>query len=432
MSLPFRPRIAANETLRRSEALFAWSARDGGIASLTGQVPTFVRATDRTVWDAAGKLVTVNDGVPGFDMVLNSVTGLYEPALLLEPTRTNLVLQSENFGTTWAVIGTPTRTAAAKTVGDLVLDLLGDDSATVLEGYSQTITFTGNAVKVVGIHLAAGTSTSMVLRLRDTTAAADRLLATITWAAGVPTVASVTGGVAIGSPRLLSDGTYLFEFQTGTVTAANVNSLQVYPATTAALAVANTGTVYAGGVYAYNADVGGTYVKTTTATVTHNRDDLSADAKWPMQDNETWYVRMPRPTWASLAGTLSAPYVLSRGATGPRLAIGFRAGTRQLEAYVSDGTTGLFSTPINIPAGTGGYIEFIAQFADLKIAPKCRIGDATGFAGDSPTGVPIASLTPTVVVGDAAWGAGNTLGGGLVGWAVVSGLRDLAFMQALV
>jgi hypothetical protein len=115
------------------------------------------------------------------------------------------------------------------------LDLLGDDSATVLEGYSQTITFTGNALKAVSLVLAAGTSTSTVVRLRDTTAGTNRLLATITWAAGVPTVTMTTGEKA-GEPVALASGGYRVGFQTTSVTAANTHLLQIYPATTAALA----------------------------------------------------------------------------------------------------------------------------------------------------------------------------------------------------
>lgn len=430
MSLPFRPSLAAAQLLRRSEALAAYSARDGRIDLLTGQTPTFVRATDRTQWDAAGNLLTVCEGIPGLDVVLNSVTGLYEPVLMLEPARTNLCLQSENFGTTWAAIGTPVRTAAAKTIGDLVLDLLNDNDGAVLEGYSQTITFTGNAVKAIGIHLAAGTSTSTVLRLRDTTGAADRLLAVITWSAGVPTVVMTTG-LALGAPRLVRDGVYVFEFQATSVTAANTNSLQVYPATTSGLAVANTGTVYAGGVYAFNAPMGGSYIKTTTATVTRNGEALSYEAKWPVQSSETWYVRMRRPLWADLAGTLGNAYVLSRGATGPRLAFAFLSATRQVQAEVYDGTTVASSAVLNIPAGTGGFIELIAQFENLKSAAKCRIGDSTGFAGDSAAVGAISSLTPALVVGDAAWSLGQQLASGIQGWACVAGLRSMASIGVL-
>ena len=425
-----------DETARVSEvqgggiALFAWRARDESLTAMTGEAATFDRASSGTLFDANGELVTVGNDVPRWNVVPNSVTGLGEPTLLIERARTNLCLQSEDFGTTWAAVGTPTRTPAALTIGDLVLDLIGDDAAGTLEGYSQDIPFTGDALKAVSLVLAAGTSTSTVVRLRDTTAGADRLLATITWAAGVPTVTMTTGEKA-GEPVALASGAYRVGFQTTSATAANTHSLQVYPATDAALAVANTGTVYAGGVQAEDAPFPSSYLKTTTATVARSADSLTYPALWPMQDNETWYVRMARPEWADMTGTLGAAWLLTRGASGPRIGVEFSTGSRVVQGQVYDGTTVLFSTAIGIEAGTGGYIEVLLQAADLTTAPRCRL-----FVGGAPdtwsaTGVPITSLTPTLVVGDAAWFTGNQLSGGLTHVVIASGLQTLATMRGV-
>lgn len=430
MAHEFRP---TNPTVGvvQHPALFAWRAADLDLTAVTGHAPTFARASaSGATADRAGKVVRWPYHQPGWDMVLNSVTGLYEPTLRLEGTRTNLCLQSENFGTTWVAIGTPTRTAAAKTIGDLVFDLLGDDSATVVAGYQESVTFTGDAVKAVSLHLAAGTSTSTVVRLRDTTAGADRLLATITWAAGVPTVVMTTGVVA-GSPVALASGVYRFGFQTTSVTAANAHQMEAYPATTAALAVANTGTVYAGGVQVENAPMPSSYIKTTTGTVARTGEALSYPALWPMQANETWYLRMARPSWADLAGTLGSAWIASRGASGPRIAIEYSTASRVIQGQVYDGTTVLFTTAISVPAGTGGFVEVLFQAADLQTVPRCRL-----FVGDSPdswsvTGVPIGSITPTVVVGDAAWFLGNQLHGGLTDLVIVSGLQSLATCRGL-
>ena len=268
---------------RRSRFLLDWSADyclerpDRLLTALTGQAATFARAYHGTMIDAAGRLNLAAHSEPRFEWVDLDGDGIREtPGLLLEGSRTNLVLQSENFGTTWAAVGTPTRTAAAKKLGILTLDLIGDNDAAALEGYTQTVTFTGNAAKAVSCYLAAGTSTSTVVRLRDTTAGADRLLAVITWSAGVPIVAMTTGTNLGGSNgELLSDGVYRFRFQTTTATAANVNSVQLYPATTSGLAVANTGTVYAGGVQAEDALFSSSYVSTTTAPLTRTADNFS-------------------------------------------------------------------------------------------------------------------------------------------------------------
>jgi hypothetical protein len=66
------------------------------------------------------------------DLVRVKATGAaLDPVTVLRglqvmPSTTNLCLQSSNFGTTWAAIGTPTRSAAADYCGDVALDLRKD------------------------------------------------------------------------------------------------------------------------------------------------------------------------------------------------------------------------------------------------------------------------------------------------------------------
>lgn len=187
---------------------------------------------------------------------------------------TNLVLQSENFGTTWTTSGTPTRVAAALRCGSIVLDLLGDDDAGVAECFLQSATFTGDGVKAISYHFAQGSATSSVFRVNDLTAVANRLLAAVTWVNGIPTV-TMTTGTLLGVDSL-GNGVFRARFLTSAITAANNNSVQVWPATTTGFAAANTGTIYCGGVQAENNAVFcGDYVPTAAATVTKNADRLT-------------------------------------------------------------------------------------------------------------------------------------------------------------
>jgi len=249
-----------------TNVLFAY--RGGG--SLQGF--TYTRATATTRIDKGrGTMAAVASGQAATSWYDLDGDGLREtPALSLSPARTNLCLQSENFGTTWAAVGTPTRSAAAGGIGSVVLDLIGDDSAAALEGYTQTVTFTGNAVKAVSLFVAQNTSTTSVIRLRDTTAGADRLLGVLTWAGGLPVLTMATG-TFLGYDAF-ANGYFRLHFVTTSVTAASTNSLQVYPATTSALLVATTGELYVGGVQAENALYPGPYIPTTTVTVARNAD----------------------------------------------------------------------------------------------------------------------------------------------------------------
>lgn len=268
----------ASTRLQAQRTILNWNARRGldyqkrpwAYLANTQTAVTFTRAGKAYAVDSNG--VTYYPGYyePRLSSVLANDGNTYV-GMLQEPAATNPCLQSSDFGTTWAAVGTPTRSAAAHTASGITLDLIGDNDAAALEGYTQTVTFTGDAVKAIAIVMKAGTSTSTVIRLRDTSAPADRLLALITWAAGVPTVAMTTGTNLLTGLTAkawpLADGAYVFWFQATSVTAANTNSLQVYPATAAALEVANTGTVYAGGVMAFDAVVPTSHIPTTVATV---------------------------------------------------------------------------------------------------------------------------------------------------------------------
>lgn len=176
----------------------------------------------------------------------------------------NLVLQSENFPTSWNLSGTPTNVAWGS-IGGIALSTVGDDDVGGREGYEQNLVFTGNAVKAISLFVNQGSSTSSTFRLRDNTAAVNRLLAVLTWSGGLPVVAMTTG-TNLGYDDIGS-GVYRLKFATTSVTASNTNELGIYVATDAALAVLPTGNLAIGGVQAENATTPTSYIKTTTAAV---------------------------------------------------------------------------------------------------------------------------------------------------------------------
>ncbi len=243
--------------IRAAYDLFDWAAEDLSLTARSGQVGTHTRAdatTCASYVDANGQIATALANVPRWQ---------YERSA-------NLCASSEDFSG-WTAVGTPTRVAAALTChdstlaeGKVVLDLLGDNDTAGLEYYQQPVIFTGDAVKAAAVYMAEGTApASSVVAVYDVTAAAFRLLAVVTWAAGVPSVAMTTG-TYIGA-TLLNSCVYRLAFATTAVTAANAHRAEVYPATTAAFAVATVGNVYAGGVQVENATTPTVYVKTTPA-----------------------------------------------------------------------------------------------------------------------------------------------------------------------
>lgn len=416
---------------RASGLLFAFGVDDLSTTLPTGQTLALTRASTRTVLDSVGRVTTIGHSQMPWSSAYNSTEGVWEPTLDTGDERTNLCLQSENFGTTWSAIGTPTRTAAAAKCGDLSLDLIGDDAAGTLEGYSQVVTFTASATKAVSLFMKAGTSTSTVIRLRDTTASANRLLAVVTWASGVPTV-TMTTGTNCGTVACYG-GVYRFLFRTGTVTPGNTNQLEVYPASTSALAVANTGTVYAGGVQCENFDYPRAYVKTTTATVTHNKDHLQCTIGFVPQDL-TIYGRLATPQWRNVSPSTSSIGVVQLGTAANSLLYILRAGgSTQLRAAILDASTTALTADQTLPA-TDLY-DFCAQFVNLTTAPKCRLDIGSGFGSYSSTGTGFTAFgNTTMLLGTLSTtltgvGADTCMNSGLRKLIIAPGARTLAEMR---
>lgn len=412
---------------RASGLLLALGVDDLSSSLVTGQTLSLARASGRTVFDSTGRLCTLAHSQLGWSSVYNTTGAVWEPVLMSDRAATNLCLQSENFGTTWVAIGTPTRTAAAASCGDLALDLIGDDAAGTLEGYSQVITFTTNATKAVSLFIKQGTSTSSVIRVRDTTASANRLLATVTWASGVPSVAMTTGTNLGAVP--CANGVYRLLFQTSSVTVANTNQIEVYPATTSALAVANTGTLYVGGVQAQNWAWPQAYIKTTTTTATTVSDQFTTTFAAAPQDF-TAYVRFPAtPFLAGLSGIGGGLFSLGSISSGASFYAVITASG--LGANITDGTTSVGAT------GTltaSQWYDAAMQFNNVTTAARVRVDVGAGFGAYSSASGPITTWgSSTLRIGNVedSGGPNYNLDGGIRKLIIAPGARTLAEMRGL-
>lgn len=416
---------------RASGLLFALGIDDLSPVLTTGQTLSLTRASDRTVYDSTGRVATITHSQLPWSAAYNSSTAQWEPTLDVHTGRTNLVLRSEDFSASWTAIGSPTRTAAAAACGDLSLDLIGDDAAGTLEGYSQVVSFTANAVKAVSLFIKQGTSTSSVIRLRDTTASANRLLATVTWSGSTPSVAMTTG-TYIGASAL-ANGVYRLLFQTSSVTAANTNQLELYPATTSALAVANTGTLYVGGVMAENITQPRPYVKTLGATVSHDKDHLVTTVAF-LPQTLTAYLRIANPTAMNGSPTVTASYFTIGIGGGAASYISVLRVNSSYRAMLYDAAGTLKNVDV---AATGGdtVSDLCAQFDALTTAPRVRldIGDGAGFSAWTTTGVGFSTWTTTSMgIGTSSSStAGGACDAGIRKLILAPGARTLDEMRGL-
>jgi hypothetical protein len=235
--------------------------------------------------NSSGLIETVNADLPRFD---------YDPAtlapkgILIEESRANLVIQSEDFNTTWSAsnVAVFTNTTASPS-GQMNVDTLTPSSVSGV--LSQNITFTGNGDKSISIFVLAGTSGKTLYFLRDTTAATPRGIATITWTGGVPSVVGSSGGTVQGVDAY-GNGWYRIRLLCAGVVAANANSLRIQPDS-----VTGTGTVTVWGAQAENGTFATSYIPTTTTSLTRNADVVSMTgtnfSDWYNVGAGSWFIQ---------------------------------------------------------------------------------------------------------------------------------------------
>lgn len=354
-----------------------------GIVSTTetvgGVAATFTRATSAWTNLSDGTIGLVASGSP---RSYYSPTGTYL-GYLAEGARTNLCQRGEDFATVWTDVGTPTLSANTVALGVLNLSTVGDDSAAALEGKIQTIAFTGDAVKAISIYVKQGTSTSSVIRVRDTSAAADRLLAAVTWSGTTPVITMTTGTDLTGTPQQQgTSGVYRLLFATTSVTAANTNSLQIYPATDAALATANIGTILVGGVQAEDALFPSSLIRTPgSATVTRNADVLTYPTTgWMSATVGTVLLRGVTPLTDAV---VEYAWSINEG-VGNELYGVFRPTTANLRALVVDG--GATQASMDIALATSTTFKHVFSYAANDFAAVVNGGTvSTDTSGTLPT-----------------------------------------------
>jgi len=151
--------------LTATERVLPRLALDFTTASLDARVIFSRSLNTATVTNSSGYVVPINADLPRFDY--DPVT-LACKGLLIEENRTNLLLQSEDFETTWADTGTTTQTknvviapSNTQTGNEITSGTVGYNGAV------QSVVITSSANSYTGsCYLKAGTVTSVRLRLR--------------------------------------------------------------------------------------------------------------------------------------------------------------------------------------------------------------------------------------------------------------------------
>ena len=420
-------------TVMEKDILF----RSGGACLTKYGVPWYRRRWDKdeaeaytfTRADASTCATYVDQGL----LIRNAVAGKLRGdwtgsslGLLLEDTRTNLCLQSEDFATTWSAVGTPVITTNAATCGVLTLDLIRDDNGAAIEGYTQSFAtgIVATGLNALSFFVAVGSTvpaTYTDIALYDTTAAANRFRASITWSGTVAVVTCSLGTLL--SSIALGGGVYRILLQTSTCLVANGHQIEVYPAGGSA---ADVGGVYVGGVQLENAPYPSSYIKTTAATIARTADLLTFPIGFGPQ-TVTVYARVPRPAHADALGNFGAQPTLVRISSGSgMIELVANAATRQWDANLVDADGATKGAVAAFPAGS--TLEACVQYDACDTAPRVRLDVGSGFGSWSATGSAFTTWGGAAILNLGTL-AGNCWDGGIEQLMIARGAFTLAEMQ---
>lgn len=236
------------------------------------RAPTFSRSTSRSYVNGSGGLSSVSTDAPRFDYS----GGL--SALLIEPTTTNLCLQSQDFSTTWSGPASASVNVASAPDGTSTADKIVENAASGVHYVSQNFSLSDNTNYSISIYAKAAERNWLWVQSRGK----DGTFYNSYFDLANGVVGSNSGGF-VTSPRedVLSDGWRRIAFSFNSATGGSSGQFVVAPAT------GDGGNSYVGdgssGVYVWQGqfETGSSATSplaTTTTTTSGGADSLTYSA----------------------------------------------------------------------------------------------------------------------------------------------------------
>lgn len=300
-------------------------------------------------------------------------TGGTCPHLTLEPSRTNLLLQSEDIGTTWTNIGT-TESLNATTApdGTSTADKLQEDNTNGTHAITQDVSKAASALTYTFSWYAKAAERSWVRLLASN--GANFVSVFYNLSTGVVGTQSTTGFTIDSTPQITDEGngwyrcSVVFTSDTGTSLA-----LRAYVQT-----ADNEGTSYQGttgsGIYLWGAQLEQasyltSYIPTTTATVTRVADAVTAIA--PGYNILLRSQEFDNASWVKTACSISA-----NNTTAPD-------GTTTADKFVEDSTTAVHFVSQNTTKAAVALPYTISVYAKAAERTWLRVGGNDGASGNA-------------------------------------------------
>jgi len=298
---------------------------------------TFARSgATATRVNASGFIEAMAADTPRFDF--NSIS-LACKGLLIEDTRTNLVLQSSAFNVTpWTTTNcTFGLNAINSPDGTLNATKLIESVATAEHYIQQFFSITTNQAYTQSIFVKPGETSTFVLAVVASGSSSTVSLANFSIAGGVISAGSFTGLISATAARPWKDDWYRCEVTytlNGTVTS---HRIRIYPRSASSYAGDGTSGIY---IYGGQTEVGASatsYIPTGAATATRNPDIATMTGA---NFSDWWQAGLGGATVQALPSTVSGirPLIQFDDGTANEI-IALRGNTTNPELYIVDGGT---------------------------------------------------------------------------------------------
>jgi hypothetical protein len=248
--------------LTATERVLPALALDFTTALLDNRV-TFTRAGNTaTVVNSSGYITGINADLPRFDF--DPIT-LVCRGLLIEETRTNSLLQSEDFSATWSasaglVLTTDTTTAPDN---NTAADTIASDGTNTLANISQTVTASGTVA--ISLFVKQNVGGSVFLRLNGV-GVGGQANAIYRFNFSTTSLVRVSGGTAASTSVVAyANGWYRISLVFSTT---SVSGVVLYPAYNSS----STNSFFAWGAQLEAGAFATSYIPTTTTALTRNAD----------------------------------------------------------------------------------------------------------------------------------------------------------------
>jgi hypothetical protein len=371
-----------------------WESGVGLAQKTFAQIVTFTRASTATYFNSAGTLTSAAVDEARFDY---NPSTLAAQGLLIEESRTNLLLQSADFTTTWTqtnvtITANSTASPDGGTNGDtLLINVAGATTSQTSQSFTAGSTIT---VSVFGKKNA-----SNFLRF-EVGGLVNCWFDLNTGVTGTNSAGSGNVLFSAKSIQAISNGWYrcILTVTTTTITTLGVN---IFATNTDNSSSSINSSIFLWGAQVEAGAFPTSYIPTTTTALTRSADVASVNTLSP------WYNASAGTLYAEFTARLNVTQtpVTFSGAAG----VGYRirkSGTNQYVAVLRDGATkDIAITPS--PALTEGQI--------IKVALGVKVNDCA-LSGGGQAVATQTSFSPMPTITDVNLGFTGTDGFALNGW----------------